>query len=170
MNKQILNAVWDQFRQIHGVTVRAIECIPDSQLDAKPIPGMRSVRELVDHMYAYVRGVPGAVLRGELREEDCPSHAARLASKKDLIAYANESFQIADQAIAKIDNSHLDRMVPTNWGRSMPGGALIQVIYDEHLHHRGQFYAYLRALGAQPPFLWSFQENAPEYQPRAMTT
>ena len=46
---------------------------------------------------------------------------------------------------------------------------LMLLDFDEHLHHRGQLYAYLRAIGVVPPFIWSFDDNAPEYQPRAMT-
>jgi uncharacterized damage-inducible protein DinB len=168
MNKQSLNALWDQFRQIHGVTVRAIERVPDAQVDARPILGMRSVRELVDHMYVYVRGIPGAILRGELREDDCPSHAVHLATTRDLVAYAHESFGMADEAVGRMEDKHLAQMIPTFFGRDLPGAGLMQIVYDEHLHHRGQFYAYLRMLGVAPPFIWSFQENAPEYQPRAL--
>ena len=37
---------------------------------------------------------------------------------------------------------------------------------DEFMHHRGQLYAMARACGVAPPFLWSYGENAPEFQPR----
>ena len=170
MTKRSFQHVWDQFRQMHGVTVRAIERIPNDKVDARPIPNMRSVKELVDHMYVYVRGVPPAILRGELKVEDCPSHAERLATTKDLVNYANESFRIANEAASSMTDSHLGQSVPTFFGKDFPGGALIQVVYDEHLHHRGQLYAYLRVLGVEPPFMWSFEDNAPEFQPRAMTT
>jgi len=112
--------------------------------------------------------VPDAILRGELRQEDCPSFADHLASTKELVAYAHESFRTADRAIAQIEDSHLRDRIPTFFGSDMSGSRLIRIIYDEHLHHRGQFYAYLRALGIEPPFLWSFDDNAPEYQPRAL--
>ena len=169
MDRKTLLSVWDQFRQIHGVTVRAIEAIPADQLEARPIPNMRSVKELVDHIYVYVRGIPPAILRGELVSEDCPPHLEQLTSHKDLVRYAVESFKIADQAVAKMTDSHVAAAIPTFFGRDLSGMALIQLTYDEHLHHRGQLYAYLRAIGVVPPFIWSFDDNAPEYQPRAMT-
>jgi len=169
MDRQGLSAMWDQLRQIHGVTMRAIERIPADQMDAHPIPNMRSVKELVDHMYVYLRGFPGAVLRGELREEDTPTHFHEFKTPRDLLVYARESFRIADQAVAQLQDKHLEQTVPTFFGKEYSGGGLLQIAYDEHLHHRGQFYAYLRALGIEPPFIWSFEENAPEYQPRAET-
>jgi uncharacterized damage-inducible protein DinB len=168
MNKQDLLSLWDHFREIQGVTVRTIERVPDVRVDARPVPGMRSVRELVDHMYLYVRSVPDAILRGELRQEDCPSYAEKLATTKDLVNYAHESFRTADRAIAQMEDRHMHDKLPTFFGSDMTGSRLMRIIYDEHLHHRGQFYAYLRALGIEPPFLWSFDDNAPEYQPRAL--
>src|SRR5262245_8548338 len=170
MNKRVLQGMWDHVRQIHGVTMRTIERIPADRLDARPIPNMRTVKELVDHMYVYLRAFPDAILRGELREEDCPSHLAQLQTPRDLLVYARESFRIADEAVARIEDSDLEKPVPTFFGKEYSGAGLLQVAYDEHLHHRGQFYAYLRALGVEPPFLWSFDENAPEYQPREVTT
>ena len=46
---------------------------------------------------------------------------------------------------------------------------MIQIIYDELLHHRGQLFAYLRAMGVEPPFMWSFEDNAVEFRPKAPT-
>jgi len=36
---------------------------------------------------------------------------------------------------------------------------------DEFLHHRGQLYAFARACGVEPPFMWGFADNAPEFRP-----
>jgi uncharacterized damage-inducible protein DinB len=47
---------------------------------------------------------------------------------------------------------------------------LATVVYDEHIHHRGQLYVYLRSMGIEPPFIWSFEDNATEFQPKAHTT
>jgi uncharacterized damage-inducible protein DinB len=37
---------------------------------------------------------------------------------------------------------------------------------EEFLHHRGQLYAYARALGVEPPMVWDFANNEPAFQPR----
>jgi len=39
---------------------------------------------------------------------------------------------------------------------------------DEFTHHRGQLYVFTRACGAEPPFMWGYADNAPEYRPRAV--
>jgi uncharacterized damage-inducible protein DinB len=40
------------------------------------------------------------------------------------------------------------------------------MLSDEFLHHRGQLYVYARAAGGEPPFVWSFDKNAPEFAPK----
>ena len=42
MNKAAFDRTWNYFRTVNGVGLRAIALIPDDQLDAHPIPGMRS--------------------------------------------------------------------------------------------------------------------------------
>jgi len=69
--------------------------------------------------------------------------------------------------VQSLTDEKITRMVKTPWGESFPGFVCVQIIYDEHLHHRGQLYAYLRQLGIEPPFMWDFEHNAPEFQPRA---
>jgi uncharacterized damage-inducible protein DinB len=36
----------------------------------------------------------------------------------------------------------------------MSGLAMIQYAIDNEIHHRGQGYVYLRALGIEPPHFW----------------
>ena len=50
----------------------------------------------------------------------------------------------------------------------MPGFAMLNLLPDEYLHHRGQLYAYLRQLGMKPPENWDFEHSAPEFQPKQM--
>jgi uncharacterized damage-inducible protein DinB len=169
MNRQALEAMWDQFRQVHGVTIRAIQLIPDSQIDATPVRNMRSARELVDHICSYLAAIPQAVVRGRITAADVEPQLARLDTAKDMVKYARECFARADEAVSRITDADLERMVATHWGPSFPGAAMMHVLYDEHLHHRGQLYAYLRAMNTEPPFIWSFDQNEPEFQPRAAT-
>jgi uncharacterized damage-inducible protein DinB len=166
MNRQSLDAMWEQFRAINGVTLRALERIPEDKLGACPVGNMRSTRELVDHIYGYLRAIPQAVLKGQITAEDVTPRSERLQTKRDMMEYARECFRQADEAASKITDAHLARMVATHWGPEFPGAMMMTVLYDEHLHHRGQLYTYLRALGVEPPFIWGFNENETAFQPR----
>jgi uncharacterized damage-inducible protein DinB len=166
MTRQNLESLWEQFRLSNGVTLRALQAIPDDQLGASPVPNMRSARELVDHIYSYVKAIPQAVVKGQITAADVEPQLARLATTQDMVAYARECFQQADEAVKQITDQQLSSMVATHWGPSFPGSMMMTVLYDEHLHHRGQLYAYLRALGIEPPFIWGFEENEPAFQPK----
>jgi uncharacterized damage-inducible protein DinB len=167
MDRQDLHSMWEKFRLINGVTLRALDRIGDDHLVATPIPHMRSTRELIDHLYVYTRAIPEAVLRGRITAEDCAEQSQSLRTKADVQRYAREAFRAADAAVDNITDAHLQQPVETHWGPTMPGAAMMNVLYDEHLHHRGQLYAYMRALGIEPPYVWGFEENEPEFQPRS---
>ena len=65
-----------------------------------------------------------------------------------------------------VADAHLAANVKTPWSaEGMKGSHVMGAIYDELVHHRGQLYVYARAFGVEPPFLWDFAHNAPEYQP-----
>ena len=87
-----------------------------------------------------------------------------------LIAFARECFERADAAVKRIGDTELAAMVPTPWNSVWPGSVAFHVMSDEFMHHRGQLYAYARACGVEPPFMWSYGENAPEFQPHAAAT
>jgi uncharacterized damage-inducible protein DinB len=169
VNREQLGQWWDHFRTVNGVTLRAVQALPKDKIDTKPCNDMRTVRELVVHMYNAMRSVAEGTARGEITwsDEEDTKAAAGIKSHDDLIRLANESWKTTDQAIRSLSDEKINGLVKTPWGESFPGFVCAQIIYDEHLHHRGQLYAYLRQLGVEPPFMWSFENNAPEFQPRA---
>jgi uncharacterized damage-inducible protein DinB len=175
MNQQSLAMLWDHVRQVQGTVLRGVEAIPDDKLDSHPIPNMRTPKELVVHVYSMVlRAVAEGAASGSIKddaEKNEKATAASLTSKGALIQYCRDNWAAADAAIKKVTDEKLNAIVATPWGMSMPGFVCVQVISDELLHHRGQLWAYLRAMGTgEPPFLWSFDKNHAEFQPNAAQT
>ena len=169
MNKATLTSFWDHFRTVQGITVRCVEAIPKDKIDARPCKDMRTPKELVTHMYAMMRYVTDGTAKGRITYDDTmdPPELAKIKSHDDLVRYARESWQAADRTVQSLTDAQLAAIVPTAWGgMSFPGWVCVSIIYDEHLHHRGQLYAFLRQLGVEPPFLWDFENNAPEYRPK----
>ena len=170
MNRQTLLQMWDLARQRHGIALRLIAGLPADRLDSHPIPDMRTPKELVVHLYdAVIRGIAEGVLRGEIADDEKneKSIASGLKSRDELLKFARDSWAAADKAVNSITDAQLAADVKTPWGMSMPGGMLFGVTHDEFLHHRGQLYAYSRALGVAPPMIWDFANNEPAYQPKA---
>ncbi len=171
MNKQALHQMWDQFRQKYGVYLRTLESIPADRYPTHPVADMRTPAELAVHISGTcVRDIAQGVAKGRITVDEAGEDkvAAELGNKDALIAFARQCFDQADAAVARIGDAELAAMVPTPWGSSWPGAVAFHVMNDEFTHHRGQLYAFTRACGEEPPFLWGYADNAPEYRPRGV--
>lgn len=167
MDRKQLAEMWETMRLSHGIGLRAIAALPADSIDRTVIPNMRTPKQLVVHMYAGVfRELAEGTLRGRVQNVDEPALCNGITTREDLIQFATAQWQAADRAVGQITDAHLTAMVPTPWEFTAPGAMIAGFIHDEYLHHRGQLYVYLRALGVEPPMLWDFEHNAPEYQPR----
>ncbi|HEY2923975.1 MAG TPA: DinB family protein [Candidatus Eisenbacteria bacterium] len=168
MNKAQLGQWWNHFRTVNGISLRAIQALPKDKIDAKPCKDMRTPKELVVHMYNAMRSVADGTAKGEITwsDDEDTKVVSGIRSLDELLRFANESWKATDASVQSLTDDQIAGLVKTPWGESFPGFVCVQIIYDEHLHHRGQLYAYLRQLGIEPPFIWDFEHNAPEFQPR----
>lgn len=167
MNRATLGYMWEEFRLINGVTLRVIQALPKDKIDAHPIPNMRTPKELVAHMGTMMKTVTEGVAKGAIAADEKAESGAGLKSHEDMVRYIQDCWKAADRTVKSLTDAQLQAMVKTPWGMDFPGHVCATIVYDEHLHHRGQLYAYLRALGVEPPFMWDFENSAPEFQPRA---
>jgi len=169
MNKTTLDQMWDQFRQKYGVYLRLLDAIPADRYASHPIPNMRTPAEMAVHVSgSVVRDIAQGVAKGRITADEASEAkvAAELGGKAEILAFAGRCFEQASEAVERIGDAELSAMVPTPWEKTWPGWIAIHVLSDEFLHHRGQLSAYARACGVEPPFLWSYEENAERYRPR----
>lgn len=160
MNKAMFQPMWDMMLLRHGVGLRCVQALPPDQLDAHPIRDMRTPRELVLHMYGYLRAAAESVATGTFAPEETAA-LERIRTRDDLVAFARECWKAADAAFAGLGDAQLGGRIKTPWGE-FTAMEMLGSIPDEYLHHRGQLYAYLRQLGVEPPFNWDFEHNEPE--------
>ncbi len=92
-------------------------------------------------------------------ESEAAAALASLDTLAKLQEYARACHQIANEAAAAISEEELARLVEAPYG-SFPAWQFFSFAYDEHWHHRGQLYTYLRLLGKEPPMLYDY-ENSP---------
>jgi uncharacterized damage-inducible protein DinB len=165
MNKQELLARRDYFNMVHGVTVRAIDAFSDEELDFRPRPAMRTPRELIFHMYSQEQLLAEAAQQGRFTieaagrsnpENEAGSSALKgLATVSHARAYADACHQAAEQIFRTMSENDVVRPVESPFG-TYPAWQYFLFAYDEHWHHRGQLYAYLRLLGKEPPMLYDY--------------
>lgn len=170
MDKQALTGMWDHMRQKYGMYLRALDAIPADQFGSAPIDGMRTPTQLVVHTSAnIVRDIAQGMASGKIAA-DGPSEddvAASLDSKDAVMNFARECWAQADAAMAQVGDEQLAGPVDNNWGIPLNGAFAAVIINDEFMHHRGQVYAYVRAAGGEPPFMWDFDGNPEGFGPAA---
>ena len=166
MNRQQLLERRGYFNMVHGVTRRAVAAFADDELDFRPRPGMRSPRELVFHIYTQEQLLAEAARQGRFTPElatgstpEDPSAAAALNNLRtvaDLLAYVDQCHRAAEQIFGAMSDDDVARPVESPFG-TFPAWQYFAFAYDEHWHHRGQMYSYLRLLGKEPPMLYDYQ-------------
>ncbi|MEJ2541769.1 MAG: DinB family protein [Gemmatimonadota bacterium] len=168
MNKQWLNGMWDHMRQKYGIYLRVLEAIPEDRFHDHPLPGMRTPTQLVVHTSGSIlRDIAEGVASGEIAPGEAGEDevAEGLTSKDEVLAFARNCWLQADRAIRSVGDEELSGPVKNSWGIPLTGTFAMVVLNDEFLHHRGQLYAYVRACGGEPPFMWGFEENPEGFAP-----
>ena len=138
---------WQGHRRL---TRRVIEAFPEDKLFQFSVGGMRPFSELAWEFIRMALPIAEGVATGTWTE----FKAAKPTTKQDLLriwdaqtAALTEKFnQIPPHRFSEIDKAF------GQW--EAPGLATIQYAIDNEIHHRGQGYVYLRALGIEPPPFW----------------
>lgn len=135
---------WQGHRRL---TRRVIEAFPDDQLFAFSMAGMRPFGamslELLNIAVPMVQGVATGVWDASSSREPRP--------KAEILRLWDESTATIDQVWPQIPAARFQETM-TAFGQ-YPGTAYDLLLYaiDNEIHHRGQGYVYLRALGIEPP-------------------
>jgi uncharacterized damage-inducible protein DinB len=168
MDKQWLDGMWDHMRKKYGVYLRTLEEIPADRFDGHPIPGMRTPTQMVVHTSgSIVRDIAEGVASGAIKADEAGEDAVAegLESKDEVLDFARACWARADAAISAAGDEQLAGGVDNPWGMPLNGTFAMVILNEEFLHHRGQLFAYVRACGGEPPFLWGFDGNPEGFQP-----
>jgi uncharacterized damage-inducible protein DinB len=135
---------WQAHRRL---TRRTIEAFPEERLFLFSIGGMRTFGELAMEMITM--GAP--MLRGLTsgQWDDVRDRAPR--PKQDLLKQWDEATAEIDTLWKKIPAEKFHETATAFGQFTAPLHDLILYVIDNEIHHRGQAYVYLRALGVEPP-------------------
>ena len=141
-------AHWQGHRRL---TRRMIEAFPEDQLFTYSIGGMRPFGALALEMLAMTAPMVKGLVQDEWGEYDPP----KATSRADLLRQWDEATEALETWWPQLPAS-LFQEVRTVFGQytSQVYDLLLYGI-DNEIHHRGQGYVYLRALGIEPPAFYA---------------
>jgi len=148
ISAEALLAHWQGHRRL---TRRVIEVFPEDQLFKFSIGGMRPFSEMALEFVKMAAPIARGVATGKWTSaDDLPSPTTKAAL-----------LDLWDQATAEVNQiwptipAHRFAEVDKAFGQWENSG-INTILYgiDNEIHHRGQGYVYLRALGIEPPAFW----------------
>lgn len=144
--EQIL-AHWQGHRRL---TRRIIEAYPEDKLFSFAIGGMRSFGELVLEMLAMDAPMIEELTLSEKREYQPP----RASNREALLRLWDENTEKLDTLFPRLAPESFQETTTVFGQYTSRLYDLIWYVMDNEIHHRGQGYVYMRALGVEPPPFW----------------
>lgn len=133
-----------------ALTRRTIDAFPEDALFNHSIGGMRPFSSLAMEFI----GMAVPTLQGVITGKWEQFASAKATTKAELLFMWDESTAEINKLWPRIPASRFQE-VDTAFGQwKMPVYDLLLYIRDNEIHHRGQGYVYLRALGIEPPHFW----------------
>ncbi|WP_166921219.1 DinB family protein [Flavobacterium poyangense] len=135
-----------------ALTRRVIEAFPEKDFFEFSIGGMRPFAKLADELLS----IAAPALKGIVNREVKP-----YTEGEEKLVFKAQYLEKWDEATAEIDKYWQELTIEDfsetfNLFGQYEFPIVQNVLYfiDNEVHHRGQGYVYLRALGIEPPFFW----------------
>ncbi|MFP5228372.1 MAG: DinB family protein [Acidobacteriota bacterium] len=146
-NAEELLKSWQGHRRL---TRRTIEAFPEDKLFQFSIGGMRPFADMAFEFIGMAMPIIEGVSTGRWEK----FAGEKPSTKAGLLQMWDEQTAAIDENFPKIP-PHRFAEIDTAFGQwKNTGIATIQYAIDNEIHHRGQGYVYLRALGIEPPHFW----------------
>jgi uncharacterized damage-inducible protein DinB len=142
-----LLAHWQGHRRL---TRRVINAFPDDKLFTFSVGGMRPFGQLA--LEIVTMGVP--MVRGAISGDWSHGIDRSLRPKHDLLSLWDENIEQLNTLWPQIPASKFSETVTAFGQYTGVLHDLILYVIDNEIHHRGQGYVYLRALGLEPPHFY----------------
>ena len=136
----------DSWQGHRRVTRRMIDAFPEKELFSYSVGGMRPFGALANEMLGMTIPIARGVATGKWTNDD-----RKPTTKSELLHQWDADTKELDR-IWKTIPPHRFQEVDTAFGQ-FKGTGIWMILYgiDNEVHHRGQGYVYLRALGVEPP-------------------
>lgn len=150
LNVKSAKSILDDWQGHRRLTRKVIEAFPEDKLFQFSVGGMRPFAEMAFEFIRMAVPIAEGVATGEWHEYK----GEKPTTKDELLRLWDAQTTKLSETFEQIP-SHRFNEVDKAFGQwEGTGMATIQYAIDNEIHHRGQGYVYLRALGIEPPHFW----------------
>ena len=152
ISTEAMRTHWQGHRSL---TRRVIEAFPEDKLFDFSIGGMRPFSELVMEVIDIAdRGMDG-LASGTWEEVQSFDHNGNMPkTKEEMLKLWDNVTEKIDAKWPSISSAHFQKVQVAFGQYENTNYSTLLYFVDNEIHHRGQGYVYLRALGIEPPFFW----------------
>jgi uncharacterized damage-inducible protein DinB len=155
----LLEEALESWQGVRGGLIDEVENLPESCFDFRPSPGMRSVREVVQHVLEVSLMMAGELGRPDTNFHRAPwrklldLHAAqvrRAKTKRDLLSLLRASRKEGEKRFRRFGELMMLQLITRFDGKRGTRLAWLHHGIEHEAYHTGQLTAYARALGITP--------------------
>ncbi|AZA99787.1 damage-inducible protein DinB [Chryseobacterium joostei] len=149
MSTEQLLKHWQGHRNL---TRRVIEAFPEKELFEFSVGGMRPFAKLAVELIS----IGGTALKGivDNNMEAYTEEGFNPKTKEEILKKWDEETGVINHYFNQISEERFQETFNLFGQYEFPVYENILYFVDNEIHHRGQGYVYLRALGIEPPFFW----------------
>ncbi|HNF72202.1 MAG TPA: DinB family protein [Chitinophagaceae bacterium] len=135
-----------------GLTRQLIEAFPEQEFFTYSIGGMRPFSAMVMELLAIAGPALQEIVSGNTSELN--EHVDYGNKKENFLAAWDKASEEINALFAKIPVERYHENIVLFGKYEGTVWSSIYYFIDNEIHHRGQGYVYLRALGIEPPYFW----------------
>ncbi|MET3732509.1 DinB family protein [Moheibacter stercoris] len=135
-----------------GLTRRVIEAFPEKELFEFSIAGMRPFSEMTKELLAIAGPGLDQIVNGS--DQILDEERTEWNSKEALLKAWDETTELINSLWSKMEDSKFEERIKLFGQYENTVFDSITYFVENEIHHRGQGYVYLRAIGIEPPFFW----------------
>lgn len=169
MQPTLLDETLEAWRDVRHGIVDETRNIPAKRFDFRPAPGVRSVRELVQHILEVSMLMTGELTRPDtdLRRKPWPklltmyaAPAYRATTKAELVKLLRSQMRDAERRFREAGELSLYQMMERFDGERGTKFTWLQHGIAQEMYHRGRLTVYARLLGLEPALTKRLRSDA----------
>jgi uncharacterized damage-inducible protein DinB len=157
----LANHLLSRMQHESQITAKVIAALPDDKAGYRIHPKSRTALELAWHMTSVEMWFLDSVFQGEFYASSSGAVPNEIKTGADAAAWYAQQFEMNFKKASKLSGDYLAQPMSFMRKFDYPGVIYFQMALSHTVHHRGQFAAYLRAMGAKVPAIYGGSLDEP---------